>query len=78
MSKTGRYNPRRPAKGRNHPTGYERHISVQAVPKNPPDYQKLSRAIIAMELARLEAEKAEADTEATTTEHVEDATDDRQ
>ncbi|MBH0779934.1 hypothetical protein [Nocardia bovistercoris] len=57
MSKTGRYNYRRPAKGRNRPAGYERHISVQAVSKNPPDYQKLSRAIIAMELAKIEDEK---------------------
>lgn len=60
MSKTGRYNYRRPAKGRNQPGG-DRHITVRSVRKDPPDIQKLSRAIIAMELEELERRKVQAE-----------------
>lgn len=56
MSKTGRYNYRRPAKGRNQP-GRDHHITVRSVRKDPPDIQKLSRAIIAIELEELERRK---------------------
>ena len=34
----------------------ERHISVRAVRRDPPDLRKLSRAIIAIALAEAEAE----------------------
>ena len=48
MSKTGRPNRRR--------AGRERHISVRAVRRNPPDLQKLSRALIQLAMAQEEAE----------------------
>lgn len=34
----------------------ERHISVRAVRRDPPDLQKLSRALITLALAEVEAE----------------------
>lgn len=34
----------------------ERHISVRAVRRDPPDLRKLSRAIVAIALAQAEAE----------------------
>jgi len=34
----------------------ERHISVRAVRRNPPDLRKLSRAIVAMTLAEAQTE----------------------
>ncbi len=34
----------------------ERHISVRAVRRDPPDLKKLSRALITMALAEVEAE----------------------
>ncbi|MFI6169051.1 hypothetical protein ACIBCN_19895 [Nocardia sp. NPDC051052] len=61
MSKTGRYNYRRPEKGRNSPTRPERHITVRSVRRDPPDLRKLSRAIIAMALVDAEREKSEAE-----------------
>jgi hypothetical protein len=61
MSKTGRYNYRRPAKGRNQPGSAGCHITVRGVRKDPPDIQKLSRAIIARELEELDRRKASAD-----------------
>ena len=36
----------------------ERHISVRAVRRNPPDIQKLGRAIIRMAVIEAEAERA--------------------
>lgn len=57
MSKTGRYNYRRPAKGRNQPEQPRHHITVRGVRKDPPDYQKLSRAVIALELEELDLSK---------------------
>lgn len=61
MSKTGRYNYRRPEKGRNSPTRPERHITVRGVRKPSPDLRKLGRVVIALALAEAEAEKAAAD-----------------
>jgi hypothetical protein len=60
MSKTGRYNYRRPAKGRNQP-GQDRHVTVLGVRKDPPDIQKLSRAVIAMELEEAERRNAQSE-----------------
>ena len=34
----------------------ERHLSVRAVPKNPPDLKKFSRALIQLALAQSEAD----------------------
>ncbi|WP_206045786.1 hypothetical protein [Nocardia mangyaensis] len=67
MSKTGRYNYRRPAKGRNQP-GRDRHVTVRSERKDSPDLQKLGRAIIAMELEEMERQKAtdDAQTDAAT------------
>ncbi|MGV9676432.1 hypothetical protein ACWDSJ_14235 [Nocardia sp. NPDC003482] len=53
MSKTGRYNYRRPRKGRNRPDRAQHHITVRGVRKEPPDYYQLSRAVIAMELEEM-------------------------
>jgi len=66
MSKTGRYNPRRPVKGRNQPHMAEHHVTVRSVRRDPPDLQKLSRAVIAMGLADVQAEKAAAEAEVET------------
>ncbi len=38
--------------------GRERHISVRAVRRNPPDLRKLSRALIALAMAQAAAEAA--------------------
>ena len=53
MSKT-----RKNAKGGG---GRERHISVRATRRNPPDYRKLSKALIQLAIAEAEAQ-AEAET----------------
>jgi hypothetical protein len=37
--------------------GRQRHISVRAVRRDPPDLRKLSRALIAIAMAEAEAEK---------------------
>ena len=55
MSKSNRYNPRRPQKGRNRP---QRRIIVHSQRREPPDLRKLSRAVIALALAEMEAEQA--------------------
>ncbi|WP_280351504.1 hypothetical protein [Nocardia abscessus] len=60
MSKTGRFNPRRPEKGRNKPNQRQHRIIVHGVQRKQPDLQKLGRAVIAMALAEAEAEEAEA------------------
>lgn len=45
--------------------GRQRHISVRAVRRDPPDLRKLSRALIALAMAQAEAEqKAQAQAEA--------------
>ncbi|MDO3175893.1 hypothetical protein [Mycobacteroides abscessus] len=56
MSKTGRTNYRRGARGTRKAEG---HISVRSVRRDPPDLRKLSRAVIAIALRDAEA-KAEA------------------
>lgn len=56
MSKTGRPNYRRGARGTRNA---ERHIVVRNERRDPPDLRKLSRAVIAMALRDAEA-KAEA------------------
>jgi len=56
MSKTGRTNYRRGARGSRKA---ERHITVRSERRDPPDLRKLSRAVIAMALRDAEA-KAEA------------------
>ncbi len=61
MSKTGRYNPRRAAKGRNQPSKAEHRITVRSEQRTPPDLYKLSRAVIAIALAETEAERAAAE-----------------
>ena len=55
MSRTGRINHRRGSRGR---PKAERRISVRGVRRDPPDLQKLSRAVIAIALreAELDAE----------------------
>lgn len=53
MSKTGRTNHRRGARGTPKP---ERQIVVRSVRRDPPDLRKLSRAVIAMALRDAEAE----------------------
>ncbi|ACY20719.1 hypothetical protein Gbro_1437 [Gordonia bronchialis DSM 43247] len=52
MSKTGRQNYRRGARGA--PKG-DRQIVVRGVRRDPPDLRKLSRAVIAMALTEAEA-----------------------
>lgn len=56
MSKTGRTNYRRAARGIRKA---ERHITVRSERREPPDLRKLSRAVIAIALRDAEA-KAEA------------------
>lgn len=56
MSKTGRTNYRRGARGTRKA---ERHIVVRSERRDPPDLRKLSRAVIAIALRDAEA-KAEA------------------
>lgn len=51
MSKTGRINHRRAGRGR---PKAERHISVRSMRRDPPDLQKLSRAVIALALREAE------------------------
>jgi hypothetical protein len=46
--------PRTPRKGGRR----ERHITVRAIRRDPPDLRKLSRAIIALAMAQAEAEAA--------------------
>ncbi|MBF6185045.1 hypothetical protein [Nocardia farcinica] len=58
MSKTGRYNPRRAAKGRNQPNNSQHRITVRGELRTPPDLRKISRAVIAIALAEAEADKA--------------------
>ena len=58
MSKTYKDSPKRPAARK----GRERHISVRAVRRDPPDLRKLSRALIALAMAEAEA-AAEAQTQ---------------
>jgi hypothetical protein len=52
MSKTYKDSPKRKAARR----GRERHISVRAVPRDPLDLRKLSRAAISMAMAEAAAE----------------------
>jgi hypothetical protein len=59
MSRTGRTNYRRGARGSRKA---ERHIIVRSVRRDPPDLRKLTRAVIAMALREAEAA---ADTKAT-------------
>jgi hypothetical protein len=48
--------PRTPRKG----SRPERHITVRAIRRDPPDLRKLSRAIIALAMAQTEAEAEKA------------------
>ncbi|WP_433683356.1 hypothetical protein [Nocardia sp. CA-119907] len=81
MSKSGKFNPRRPAKGRNRPNRPQVNIRVRSVKHNPPDLRKLGRAVIAMGLAEMEAEKVsaaeETDTDIATTDEGKEVRDDR-
>ncbi len=52
MSKTYKDSPKRKAARR----GRERHISVRAVRRDPPDLRKLSRALITLAMAEAAAE----------------------
>lgn len=61
MSRTGRFNPRRPEKGRNRPNRPEHRIVVHGIRRKQPDLRRLGRAVITMALAEAEAEKAAAD-----------------
>lgn len=59
MSKTGRINHRRGSRGR---PKAERHISIRSIRREPPDLDKLSRAVVAIALreAELDAEASRA------------------
>jgi hypothetical protein len=59
MSKTYKDSPKRKAVRK----GRERHISVRAVRRDPPDLRKLSRALITLAMAEAEA-AAEAEAQA--------------
>jgi hypothetical protein len=59
MSKTYKDSPKRKAARK----GRERHISVRAVRRDPPDLRKLSRALITLAMAEAEA-AAEAEAQA--------------
>ncbi|UGT64431.1 hypothetical protein [Nocardia asteroides] len=68
MSKTHRPNYRREARGRRRSTRIEHNITVRSVMRTPPDVAKLGRAVIALAMAELEAEKqADATTSADAT-----------
>jgi hypothetical protein len=57
MSKTYKNSPKRKAARK----GRDRHISVRAVRRDPPDLRKLSRALIALAVAEAEAQNKNAD-----------------
>ncbi|TQF73355.1 hypothetical protein FK531_07530 [Rhodococcus spelaei] len=59
MSQTRRNSCRKNGRG-------ERHISIRAVRRDPPDLRKLSRAVITLALAEAEAAKQAQVTEAAT------------
>lgn len=57
MSRTYKDSPhRRPGDGRRR--GRRRNISVRVVRRDPPDYRKLSRAVIELAISQAEAEAA--------------------
>lgn len=58
MSRTHKDSARDRAKGGR--PGRRRNISVRAVRRDPPDYRKLSRAVVDLALAQAEAEAAAA------------------
>ncbi|MGW5922332.1 hypothetical protein ACWFPY_25370 [Nocardia fluminea] len=85
MSKNGKYNPRRPEKGRNRPNRPEHRVTVRSVKRTLPDLRQLGRAVIRAALAEADAEKAEAKVKEQTQHHAEgvgtsstDATDQRE
>lgn len=51
----GRRDSSRPSSGRSH-RQRQRHLSVRGDLRDRPDIRRIARAVIAMELARLEAE----------------------
>lgn len=57
MSKTNRPNYRREAQGRQRKSRHHREITVRSVKRNPPDLRKLSRAVITLTMAEMDAEK---------------------
>lgn len=61
MSKTYKDSPSRKAARK----GRERHISVRAVRRDPPDLRKLSRALIQLSIAQAEADAQAAAPDAT-------------
>ena len=66
MSKTGKPNHRRQQREQGkqfttRPPKRERHITVRSIRRTPPDLGKLSRAVIALAMAEMEAEKAAAE-----------------
>lgn len=61
MSKTNRPNYRREAQGKQRKTRRHGEITVRSVKRNPPDLRKLSRAVIALAMAEMDAEKTAAD-----------------
>ncbi|MEV0710392.1 hypothetical protein [Nocardia aurea] len=59
MSKNGKYNPRRPEKGRNRPNRPAHRVTVRSVKRTLPDLRQLGRAVIRAALAEADAERAE-------------------
>jgi hypothetical protein len=79
MSKTGRPNYRRSEREAQHhkpSIRAERNLTVRSEKRTPPDLQKLSRALIAMGLAEIEAKK-KADANLSLVDRGEEVTDDR-
>lgn len=73
MSKTGRHNYRRAAKGRNHPNRLVHNITVRSVNRAAPDLRKLGRALITKALAETEAETDPASPDMAATAEVKEA-----
>ncbi|MBF6171289.1 hypothetical protein [Nocardia blacklockiae] len=57
MSKTHRPNYRREAQGRQRRTRHQGEITVRSVKRKTPDLRKLSRAVITLAMAEMDAEK---------------------
>ncbi|NKY25539.1 hypothetical protein [Nocardia gamkensis] len=57
MSKTNRPNYRREAQGKHRQTRHRGEITVRSVKRKTPDLHKLSRAVIALAMAEMDAEK---------------------
>ena len=63
MSRTFKDGPQRKQNRSGSGRGRQRHISVRAIRRDPPDLRKLSRALIDLALAEAEAEAQRAATQ---------------